>query len=130
MRIFALFDDPDAIQKARNQLEDDGRGDEVVEIVSPHLDTDRKQVAPVMGQQGSTGPAVVNQAGQTAPRTTVGHAVSSLGSLKLPADQQAVFEQHLQKDHAQVLVLETEEEEVDDTKAMLEEYGAQLVVSH
>ena len=129
MRIFALFDDPDAIQKARDALEKEGRGDEVVEVVSPHLDKNERQISPVMGQQASTGPVAVNQAGQTAPRGTVSRAVATLGKMNLPQEQQALFEEQLKKEHAQVLVLETEDEDVDDTRSMLDDHGAQLVAT-
>lgn len=129
MRIFALFDDPDAIQKARNALEKDGRGDEVVEVVSPHLDKNKREISPVMGQQASTGPVAVNQAGQTAPRGSVGRAVATLGKMRLPQEQQAIFEEQLKKEHAQILVLETEEDDVDDTRSMLDDHGAQLIAT-
>lgn len=128
MRIFALFDDPDAIQKARDVIEKEGRGDEVVKVVSPHLDADQTQPAPVMGSgQSISGPAVVNQAGQTAPRGTPDAAVAVLGRLNLPVDQREYFERELRKEAAQVLVLETEDEDAEETLEMLKEHGAQYV---
>lgn len=130
MRIFALFDDPDAVQKARDALEKDGRGDEVVKVLSPHLDDDRATATPVMGSgQSVSGPAVVNQAGQTAPRGTVDTAVATLGQLNLPSGERSAFEQALRKEHAQVLVLDTDDDAEEATKDMLESHGAQLVAS-
>lgn len=130
MRIFALFDDPDAIQKARHALEKEGRGDEVVKVVSPHLDDDQAVPAPVMGSgQSVSGPAVVNQAGHTAPQATVDTAVTSLGQLNLPPAELAAFEQELSKDHAQILVLDTDDDAVESTKEMLASNGANLVAT-
>lgn len=131
MRIFALFEDPDAIQKARDQLEKDGRGDEVVQVVSPHLDLDRSGVTPVAGQgQGATGTAVVNQAGQMGPQGPAGVAIAALGRLNLPPDKREYFERHLENKQAQVLVLETDDDEAEATQAMLKEHGAEYVATN
>jgi hypothetical protein len=128
MRIFALFEDPDAIQKARDQLEKDGRGDEVVKVVSPHLDRDQLSVSPVAGRgQGTTGAAVVNQAGQMGPQGTAGVTIAALGRLNLPPEHREYFERHLENNNAQVLVLETDDDAAEATKAMLKKVAARYV---
>lgn len=131
MRIFALFDDPDTLQKTRDELEARD-GIDVVEVVSPKLDPERAtRVAPVMGSgQSISGPAVVNQSGQTAPQATVDRALSSLGRLKLPADERAAFEQALSKGEAQVLVVDAEKDQADEVRQTLKDSGAELVSSH
>ena len=130
MRIFALFDDPDAIQRVRDDLEKDGRGDEVVEVIDPRLDRGGKMIAPVMGGgQSISGPAVVNQAGQTAPSSTGNEAVSALGSLNLPEGERAAFEQAMRGNHAQLLVMKTNADRADATQQMLRERGAELVAT-
>ena len=142
MRVFALFDDPHAIQEVRDALEKEGRGDEVVRIVTPERkdpspgtggetdDPQQPRVAPVMGGgQSISGPAVVNQSGRSSPRTIVDNALDSLGSYNLPHGERDAFAQALRHGHSQVLILETDEDRAEATKEMLRDRGAQLVAS-
>ena len=142
MRVFALFDDPHAIQEVRDALEKEGRGDEVVRIVTPERkdpspgtggetdDSQPQRVAPVMGGgQSISGPAVVNQTGRTSPRTIVDNALDSLGSYNLPHGEREAFAQAMRHQHAQILILDVDEDQAKATEEMLREGGAQLVAS-
>ena len=50
--------------------------------------------------------------------------------MDLPREQQDIFEEQLTKEHAQVLVLEIDEEDADETTSMLDDHGAQLIATN
>lgn len=131
MRIFALFDDPDAIQKARDELETEGLGDAVVQVVSPHLDREATRPGPVLGTggQSSTGAVVVNQSGQTAPRGAQATIQGTLGSLRLPEEHREFFRRSLEQMDAQVLVADADDDNERQIMSIIESAGPQHIAT-